>query len=99
MKNKTLGFKFEPVCAKQTRINYSVVSDQDEGEIQYDRLSIQEWCNCEKCEKISTSLECLCCHGTPKNNWFKMNTVTLKFFAVEFNFEGNHFLAEFPSEI
>ena len=55
MENKILDFQFEPVCAKQTRPNYSVGSDQDEAEIQYDRWSTPEWCNCEKCEKISTS--------------------------------------------
>ena len=38
MKNKLLG----PVCAKQTRPNYSVGNDQDEVEIQYDRWSTQE---------------------------------------------------------
>ena len=46
MKNK-IDFQFGPVCANQARQNYSVGSDQDEAEIQ--------WCNCEKCEKISTS--------------------------------------------
>ena len=40
MKNKTLKFQFEPVCAKQTRPNYSVRSYQDEAGIQYDRWSI-----------------------------------------------------------
>ena len=33
----------------------SVGSEQDEAEIQYNRWSTPEWCNCEKCEKISTS--------------------------------------------
>ena len=42
MENKNLDFQFEPVCAKQTRPNYSVGSDQDETEIQYDRWSKQE---------------------------------------------------------
>ena len=55
MENKILDFQFEPVCANQTRPNYSVGSDQDEAEIQYDRWSTPEWYNCEKCEKISTS--------------------------------------------
>ena len=35
--------------------DYSVGSDQDEAEIQYDQWSTQEWCSCEKCEKMSTS--------------------------------------------
>ena len=55
MENKILNFQFGPVCANQTRPNYSVGSDQDEAEIQYDRWSTPEWCTCEKCEKISTS--------------------------------------------
>ena len=55
MENKILDFQFGPVCANQTRPNYSVGSEQDEAEIQYDRWSTPEWCSCEKCEKISTS--------------------------------------------
>ena len=55
MENKILDFQFEPVCANQTRPNYSVGSEQDEAEIQYDEWSTPEWCNCEKFEKISTS--------------------------------------------
>ena len=53
MENKILDFQFGPVCANQTRPNYSVGSKQDEAEIQHDRWSTPEWCNCEKCEKIS----------------------------------------------
>ena len=37
MENKVLDFQFELECAKQTRRNYSVGSDQDEAEIQYDQ--------------------------------------------------------------
>ena len=55
MENKILDFKFGPACANQTLPNYSVGREQDEAEIQYDRWSTPEWCNCEKCEKISTS--------------------------------------------
>ena len=55
MENKILDFQFEPVYAKQTRENYSVESDQDEAEIQYDRWITQEWCKSEKCEKMPTS--------------------------------------------
>ena len=59
MENKILSLQFEPVWVKQTSPNYSVTSDKDEAEIQYGRLSTQEWCNCEKCEKMPTSLECM----------------------------------------
>ena len=55
MENKILDFHFGPVCANQTCPNYSVGSKQDEAEIQCDQWSIPEWCNCEKCEKISIS--------------------------------------------
>ena len=55
MENKIIDFQFRPVCANQTRPNYTVGREQDEAQIQYDRWSTQEWCNCEKCEKISTS--------------------------------------------
>ena len=50
MDNKILVFQIEPVCAKQTRTYYSVGSDQDEAEIQYDQWSKQEWYNCEEYE-------------------------------------------------
>ena len=55
MENKILNFQFGPLYAKQTCPNYSVGSDQDEAEIQYDRWITQEWCNCEKFENMSTS--------------------------------------------
>ena len=55
MENKILDFQFGPLCTNQTRPNYSVGSEQDEAEIQYDRCSTPERCNCEKCEKIATS--------------------------------------------
>ena len=55
MENKILDFQFGPVCANQFCPNCSVGSEQDEVEIQYDRWRTQEWCNWEKCEKISTS--------------------------------------------
>ena len=65
MENKIISFQFEPVYAKQTRTNYIVGSNKDEVKIQYDRLSTKEWCNCEKFEKMPTSLECVCCHEIP----------------------------------
>ena len=34
MENKILDFQFGPVCANQTRPNYSVGSEQDEAQIQ-----------------------------------------------------------------
>ena len=88
MENKNLDFQFELVCAKKTRPNYSIGSDQDEAEIQYDQWSTQEWCNCEKCEKMPTSSECLCCHEIPAVTVFNLkfkarlswNTAVLEFF-------------------
>ena len=65
MENKIFGFQCELVSVKQTCPNYSIRNDQDEAEIQYDRLCILEWRNCEKCGKMSTSLECVCCHEIP----------------------------------
>ena len=47
-------------CANQIRPNCSVGSEQDEAEIQYDRWSTLEWCIWKKCEKRSTSSECMC---------------------------------------
>ena len=43
------------LCAPTKLAQISVESEQYEAEIQYDRWSTPEWCNCEKCEKISTS--------------------------------------------
>ena len=104
---KNLDFQLEPVYAKQTRPSNSVRSDQDEAEIQYDRLSTQECCNCEKSDKMPTSLECVCCHEIPAVKAFfkkfkaipSWNTAVLEFFYVEFNCVGNHFLEMFFSEI
>ena len=43
------------LCAPAKLAQISVGSEQDEAEIQCDRWSTPEWCNFEKCEKISTS--------------------------------------------
>ena len=43
MKNKILDFQFGPVWTNQTHPNYSVGSEQDEAEIQYDRWSTPAW--------------------------------------------------------
>ena len=53
MEMKILDFQFEPVCTKLTQISVGI--DQDEAEILYDQWSTQEWCNCEKYEKMPTS--------------------------------------------
>ena len=42
IENEILDFQFGAVCANQTRPNYSVRSEQDEAEIQYDRWSTPE---------------------------------------------------------
>ena len=92
------------MCTKQAHPNYSVGYPL---QIQHDRLSTQEWCNCEKCEKIPTSLECLHCHEIPAFKAFHLkfkarlswNTAVLELFALEFNCEENYFLEEFFSEI
>ena len=89
MKNKILGFQFEPVWVKQTSSNYSVGIDEDEAEIHYDRLSTKEWCNREKCEKWPTSLERVWYHEIPVVTAFHLkfkarlswNTTVLKFFC------------------
>ena len=58
MENKILDFQFEPMCAKQTRPNYSVGSDQDEAEIQYERWSTHEWWtvkNVKRCQPVKNA--------------------------------------------
>ena len=42
MEDKIPGVQFEPVFNSPS---YNDGSDQDEPEIQYNRLSSQEWCN------------------------------------------------------
>ena len=92
---------------EQTHQNYSVGSNQEKVEIQYDRLSTPKWCNYEKCEKMPTSLECVCYQEILAVNAFHLkykarlswNTAVLEFFAVDFNCVGNHFLEESFSEI
>ena len=53
------------MSAKRTRPNYNDGSDQD-AETHYNRLSSQECCNCQKCEKMPTGLECVCCYEIPE---------------------------------
>ena len=62
MEDKICSFQFEPVSSKQTRPSYNNGSDQDEPETWHNRLSSQEWCNCQNCKQIPTRLECVCCH-------------------------------------
>ena len=66
MEDKILGFQFEPVSTKRTRPSYNDGSDQDEPEIHHNRLSSQEWCNCQKCKNMPTGLECVCCNEIPE---------------------------------
>ena len=52
IKSSTLSLD---LCAPTKLAQISVGSEQDEAQTQYDRWSTPEWCNCKKCEKISTS--------------------------------------------
>ena len=72
MENKILSFQFEPVSAKRTRPSYNDGSDQDEPETRHNRLSSQEWCNCQNCEQMPTRLECVCYHEIPKVKAFHL---------------------------
>ena len=62
-------------------------SDQDEPETRHNRLSSQEWCNCQNCEQMPTRLECVCCHEIPEVKAFHLkgkarlssNTAALEF--------------------
>ena len=76
IENKILGFQFETVCAKQTHPNCSVGSNQDEAGIQHDRLSTQEWCKCEKCEKMSNNFKCVCSRKIPEVQAFPLKCKT-----------------------
>ena len=62
IEDKVLGLQIEPVSAKRTHQSYHYGSDQDEAETQHDRLISQEWYNNRNCEKMPTSLVCVCCH-------------------------------------
>ena len=87
MEDKILGFQFELVSAKQTRPSCNDGSDQDEKEAQHNRLSSQEWCNCQNCEKMPTRLEYEFCHEIPEVKAFHLkgkarpswNTTALEF--------------------
>ena len=88
MEDKILGFHFEPVSAKQTRPSYNDGSNQIETH--HNRLSSQEWCNCQNCEKMPTGLECMCCPEIPEVKAFHLkgkarlswNTAALEFTEV-----------------
>ena len=90
MEDKILGFQFEPVSAKRTRPSYNDGSDQDEPETHHNRLSSQELCNCQKCEKMPTGLECVYCQEIPEIKAFHLkgkarlswNTAALEFTEV-----------------
>ena len=93
-------------CVLQTHPNYSVGIDQDEGEILYDQWSTQEWCNCEKCEKMLNSCECVCCREIRAVKALHLEfkarlswNTAVQFFAVQFSCVGNHFLEGFFTEM
>ena len=65
MEDKIFGFQFEPVSTKRAWPSYNDGSDQDEPETRHNRLSSQEWCNCQNWEQIPTRLECMCYHEIP----------------------------------
>ena len=87
MEDKILGFQFESVSAKRTRPSYSDERDGDEPGTHHDRLSSQELSNCQKCEKMPTGLERVCCHEIPEVKAFFLkgkarpswNTAALEF--------------------
>ena len=72
MADKILGFRFEPVYAIRTRPSCNDGSNQDEPETHHNRLSPQEWCNCQKCKKMLIGLECVCCYEFPKVKAFHL---------------------------
>ena len=86
--DKILRFQFEPVPSKQTRPSYNDGSDQDQPETHHNRLSSQEWCNCQKCKKMPTGLECVCCYEIPENNAFHLKLVSANFYQI-FIFSSN----------
>ena len=47
-----------------------------EPETQHNRLSSQEWRNCQNCEKMPTRLECVCCHEIPEVKAFNLKGKT-----------------------
>ena len=85
IENEILDFQFGTVCANQTRPNYSVGSEQDEGQI-------QEFLCCHEIQAVKS----FHLKFKARLSWI---TAVLKIFAVEFNCVGNNFLEEFFSEI
>ena len=43
-----------------------------EPETQHNRLSSQEWRNCQNCEEMPTRLECVCWHKIPEVKAFNL---------------------------
>ena len=90
MEDKIFGFQLEPVSAKRTRPSYNDGSDQDEPETHDNRLSSQELCNCQKCEKMPIGLECVYCQEIPEIKAFHLkgkarlswNTAALQFTEI-----------------
>ena len=66
MEDKIPCFQLESVSAEPTRPSFNDGSDQDEPETQHNRLSSQEWSNCQNCEKMPTRLQYVCCHEIPE---------------------------------
>ena len=108
MEDKFLDFQFESVFGKRSHPSYSDRSDQDEVDIQHDRLRSQEWCNCKNFGNIASRLEFVCCHEIPRVKALHLkgktglSDIAAKEFLArisEIICEGNHFLLEFSSEI
>ena len=74
MEDKILSFQFEPVSAKRTRPSYNDGSNQGEPGARHNRLSSQEWCNCQNCKQMPTRLECMCCHEIPEVKAFHLKS-------------------------
>ena len=73
MEDKILGLQFEPVSIYPTCPRYSDGSDQNELEVQHNRVSSQQWYNCQNCEKMSTRLYCVCCYEIREIKPFHLN--------------------------
>ena len=108
IEKKILDFQFEPVCAKLAQITVLEATKMKKKFSTTDEVH-KNGATVEKCEKMPTSKECVCCHEISPvkavhlkfKAGLSWNTATLELFAVEFNCVENCLLKnyEFFSEI
>lgn len=77
-KNNVIGFHYEPELSDTDAVSGPEYDSEsgNEGEeacVQGRRAaSVEEWCQCHKCEKMASEQECVCCHEIDEIKYFKL---------------------------